>query len=56
MDDGDRNMNQLLVDLYMKEQLIRVKGAATSLASCKASDMQDIDQRIDVLLARPQSN
>lgn len=40
MDDGDRNVNQLLADLYMKEQLIRVKGAATSMASLKASDME----------------
>jgi len=56
MDDGDRKLNQLLADLYMKEQLIRVRGAATNVASFRASDMQDIDQRIDVLLARFQSN
>jgi hypothetical protein len=39
-------MDQFLTDLHaMKDQLIRVKGAATS-------DMGDIQQKIDVLLAR----
>jgi hypothetical protein len=54
MDEDNRNMNQLLADLYMKEQLIRVKGAATSAASLKASDMDDIKLKIDTLVARLQ--
>ena len=53
MDKIDDNMDQFLRDLHtMKGELIRVKGAATSTASLKSSDMEDIQQKIDVLLAR----
>jgi hypothetical protein len=52
MDQDDRNTNKLLADLYMKEQLLRVKGLATNTAPLKASDMEYIQQKIDVLLAR----
>ena len=46
-------MDQFLTDLHtMKDQLIRVKGATTSAAAIEASDMGDIQQKIDVLLAR----
>jgi len=53
MDKIDESMDQFLTDLHtMKDQLMRLKGAATSTASLKASDMEDIQQKIDVLLAR----
>jgi hypothetical protein len=53
MDKIGEDMDQFLTDLHtMKDQLMRLKGAATSTASLKASDMEDIQQKIDVLLAR----
>ena len=53
MDNIDDKMDQFLTDLQtMKDQLIRVKGGATNTAAMKESDMQDIQQKIDVLLAR----
>jgi len=51
----DENMDQFLTDLLsMKAQLIRVKGAATSTAALKASEMEAIQRNIDVLLTRLQ--
>jgi hypothetical protein len=53
MEKIDSNMDRFLTDLHtMKDQLIRVKGAATNAASLEASNMEDIQQKIDVLLAR----
>ena len=53
MDKIDGNMDQFLRDLHtMKDELIRVKGAATSTASLKSSDMAAIQRNIDVLLTR----
>jgi len=53
MDKIGEDMDQFLTDLHtMKDQLMRLKGAATSTASLEASDMEDIQQKIDVLLAR----
>jgi len=55
MEKIDENMDQFLTDLHtMKEHLIRVKGAATSAASLKASDMDEIKLKIDTLVARLQ--
>jgi len=51
----DENMDQFLTDLLsMKAQLIRVKGAATSTAALKASELEAIQRNIDVLLTRLQ--
>ncbi len=53
MGKTDENMDQFLRDLHtMKDQLVRVKGVATSAASLKTSDGEDIQQKIDVLLTR----
>lgn len=55
MNKIDKNMDQFLADLNtMKSQLIRVKGAATSTAFLKASDTEDIQLKIDALVARLQ--
>ena len=55
MEKIDENMDQFLTDLHtMKEHLIRVKGAATSAASLKASDMDEIKLKIHTLVARLQ--
>jgi hypothetical protein len=55
MDKIDENTNQFLTDLQtMKTQLIRVKGAATSVESLKSSDMEDIELEMDTLVARLQ--
>jgi len=49
-------MDQFLTELHnLKDQLIHAKGAATSAASPKSSDTEDIQQKIDVLLARLRS-
>ncbi|HEU0069512.1 MAG TPA: hypothetical protein VFQ26_09700 [Nitrospiraceae bacterium] len=57
MDKIDEGMDQFLLDLHtMKDQLIWVKGATMSPAAFKATDMEDIDQKIDVLLNRLQSS
>lgn len=53
MDKIDENMDQFPTDLQtMKSQLIRVKGAATSVESLKSSDMEDIELKMDRLVAR----
>ena len=55
MDKIDENMDQFLTDLHtLKDHLVRVKGAATSAESLKASDMEDIKLKIDTLVARLQ--
>ena len=57
MDKIDDNMEQFLANLHsMKAQLLRVKGAATSTAAMKASDMAAIQRKIDVLLTRLQGS
>ena len=53
MDKIDDKTDQFLTELHtMKDQLTRVKGAATNTAAMEASDMGDIQQKLDVLLAR----
>jgi len=55
MDKIDENMDQFLTDLHtLKSQHIRMKGASTSVASLKSSDMEDIRLKIDTLVARLQ--
>jgi len=55
MDKTDDHMDQFLRDLHaMKDELGRVKSATTSMAALKASDMESIQQKIDVLLTRLQ--
>lgn len=57
MDKIDDHMDQFLTDLQsMKAQLARVKGAGTSPAALKVSELEDIHRNIDVLLARLQSD
>ena len=57
MDKIDDHMDQFLTDLHsMKAQLIRFKSATTSPAALKVSELKDIHQNIDVLLARLQLN
>lgn len=55
MDKIDENTTQFFTDLQtMKSQLIRVKGAATSVEALKSSDMEDIELEMDRLVARLQ--
>ena len=56
MDEGDRNMDRFLTDLHiLKEQLMRAKGPVTKTPSLQTGDMEDVQQKIDVLLTRLQS-
>ena len=55
MNKVDESMDQFLADLHtLKSQLMRVKGAAASTASLKASDTEDIRLKVDALVARLQ--
>lgn len=53
MDKIDENMEQFLTDLHtLKSQLIR--GMARSVESLKSSNMEDIELKMDRLVARLQ--